>query len=910
MSIRDVLLVHHSHTDIGYTNYQDSVFAMNREYLRRAMDLAEAYADGQPGEQFKWTCETTIMVEDFIQHAGPQEVERLVNLHRRGLIAFGGMYCNLTPLYPAEMLARTLYAAGRLRREYGLDVRYALNCDVNGQSWGMVEMLLDAGFEGLGMAINRVMARDPQPRPVGFWWRGPSGRRLLVWHGEHYGHGHTLGIPRAWTPGAEDAREAYNLDLARERLSTYVAGLEQQGYAYDFIYFQITSTFLWDNGGPHEELVRFVRDWNARGWQPRMQIVTLGQFFERLAQQPAASLETQTGDWTDWWAHGVASSAFETALVRRNHARLFAAEGLGALLQGMPQAPAYPAGEDQQAWRSLALYDEHTWGAFDSVTYASSPNSRGQWHRKATYAYEGTAAVTRLTQHVQRNLAARLEQPAAVQVLVYNPLPWPRRVLLLLPPVPRLGWDNDQLERSLELASAQGPVMPIEDYGMVDLPACGYVSVPLRHPAEKVIPAESRSDPQRPVFTPRPAPGLMPTGGVRHHGWTMENRFYRLAIDPGSGGIGSLVDLASGHEWVDSSMAWHLGEYVYEEVRSSLQRSDMQLQFFPPFVPDHDHQPALAPIRSGPQPVLAQQFMPGVGASRLSLRLAAPGVSDLEVQVVLYDDLPWIDLIYDLNKLAVTTAESIYVAFPFNLSQPVARYEVAGAIVQAEAQQMRYATRDFYAIQNWVDLSNDQLGVTVASPDAPMLHLGGFTNHKYLAAMQLEQPLLVGWPVNNHWFTNFRGSQSGWLRFRYRLLPHTAPFDAVAATRFGAEAAVEPLLGPVWDRPAGLERRAVPAPVHLPEQTSFLVLEPAHVHLIGLKPAANGQGITLRLQELAGQPADFRLHFPHSQVVSAEVCSLLEERIDGPQPVAAGHEVRGQIEPYRLQTLRVVLSAQ
>ena len=46
MSIRDVLLVHHSHTDIGYTNYQDSVFAMNREYLRRAMDLAEAYADG------------------------------------------------------------------------------------------------------------------------------------------------------------------------------------------------------------------------------------------------------------------------------------------------------------------------------------------------------------------------------------------------------------------------------------------------------------------------------------------------------------------------------------------------------------------------------------------------------------------------------------------------------------------------------------------------------------------------------------------------------------------------------------------------------------------------------------------------------------------------------------------------
>ena len=170
--IHDLLIVHHSHTDVGYTNYQDNVFALQREYLRRAMDLAEQYADGGPGEQFKWTNETIVLTEDFLRHAADAEIERLQKLHHAGQIAFGGMYCNLTPLAPTDLLARALLLAGTLRRDYGFDIRYGMNCDVNGQHWGLVELLLDAGFEGFSMAINRVMGRNPQPRPRSV----PSGR--------------------------------------------------------------------------------------------------------------------------------------------------------------------------------------------------------------------------------------------------------------------------------------------------------------------------------------------------------------------------------------------------------------------------------------------------------------------------------------------------------------------------------------------------------------------------------------------------------------------------------------------------------------------------------------------------------------------------------------------------------------
>ncbi len=904
-SVRDILLVHHTHTDIGYTHYQANVFALQREYIRRAVHLAEKYADRPAGERFHWTCEVTVTVEDYLRHASAEEVERLQAVHRQGLIDFGGLYCNWSPLVTTELLAQSLLVAGRLRRAYGFDIPYALNCDVNGQAWGLVELLLDGGFRGLAMAINRVMARDPQPRPRGFWWEGPSGRRLLVWHGEHYGFAHRLGIPRVQTPRGW----RYDLDAAYPLVQRYLDGLTAQGYPYNFAQLQPTSTFQWDNGGPHEELVRFVAEWNARGWQPRLCLVGLTELFGRLRAQ--SDLEVRRGDWTDWWAHGGASSAYETALTRQSHTRFGAARTLGTLLRGQPHPTEYPAADDEAAWRNLALYDEHTWGGFDSISHADSLNARGQWARKAVFAYDAAAATARLAQRVQHDLAARLDQPVEPTVCVFNSLPWARRVPLLLPRILPSGWEDAQLEYRLELASPASGAAARFDYGVVELPPCGYATLPLRPAAPEPVPEHITAEPmaavRRPVFIPEAAPGLTTTRGVRATGWTLENQFYRLRVDPATGAIASLTSQGSGAEWVDTTTPWRLGHIVYETNRSPRGRLDMQMEFNPPYRrPDGDRQPELAPERRGPDRVLDMRFVPGVGQGRLALQLSAPGVAELVVEIVLYDDLPWIDLVYDIDKLSVAEPESVYIAFPLALDRPTPRYEVAGAIVEAEREQLVYATRDFYPLQHWVDVSDAARGVTIASPDAYMVHLGGFTNHKYLPHMPMEQPLVVGWPINNHWFTNFKLSQAGWMRFRYRLLPHDAPFDPVQATRFGAEAAVEPLVGPVWDRPAGLEERAFPFGPHLPPQASLLTVEPPNVHLVGMKMAEDDKGAMLRLQELAGRATSFHLRFPLSRLKSAQVVNLMEEAEAAGALKVSQASVTGHIGPRRLQSIRVV----
>lgn len=903
-TIRDILLLHHSHTDIGYTNYQDNVFALHRGHIRRALLLAERYAHHAAGEQFKWLCETTVILEDFLRHATSAEVDALQDLHRRGLISFGGLYTNGTPLYTTEMLARTLYTAGRLRREYGFDIRHAINCDVNGQAWGLVEMLLDAGFEGLAMAINRVMAPDPQPRPTGFRWQGTTGRHILTWHGEHYGDGNNLGIPRLPVPFGGRRWWQFNIEGSYPLVQDYIRKLDAKGYAYDFALLQIVHPFMWDNDGPDEALVGFVQEWNARGYTPALKIVGIDELFARIAAQDARHLPVHAGDWNDWWAQGAGSSAFETAVARRAHEKLAAAEALAALLAGQPGVFSYPHGLSEEARRALALYDEHTWGSSESVTHADSPQSRGQWYRKAAYAYEGEAAAARLAQTVGLNFTARLPQPApeSPHVAVFNPLPWPRRWPLLLPRVGRSGLELERLGRDLEVGSPHGTVGPVLDYGLIDLPAGGYALVPVRTSPLEPLPF----NPTPPVLVPRLAPEIDATDGVRIHGWTLENRFYKLAVDTQTGAIRSLITRDDGAEWVNDATPWRLGHYVYETLATPRGRIDIQLPNPPA---DYDYRPHLAPQRRGPHAVTHIEAYQGAGSGRLALTLDADGVNVLHVQVVLYDDLPWIDLIFDLDKQAVSDPESVYIAFPLALRSPDARYETAGAIVQAGAQQLRNASKDFYAVQRWVDLNDGARGVSIATPDAPLLHFGGFTNHKHQPELVMEQPYFVSWPMNNHWWTNFVQKQSGWTRFRYRLLPYQGGFDAARAARLGAEMAAEPLILPVTDRESGLLTRSVDVPQHLPESSGLFTVTPESVAVTGLKPADDGRGIIVRLQEIDGRAASAQLTFTGATLESVEGCNLLEEA-DGSGGVSAdGDAARVEIAPYHLRTVRVLFAA-
>jgi len=149
------------------------------------------------------------------------------------------------------------------------------------------------------------------------------------------------------------------------------------------------------------------------------------------------------------------------------------------------------------------------------------------------------------------------------------------------------------------------------------------------------------------------------------------------------------------------------------------------------------------------------------------------------------------------------------------------RWDVASGVVRPDSDQLRGAAKNFVEAQSWVDVSNDSLGVTVATPDAPMVEIGGINAESpWMRAIPRSQTF-YSYVMNNYWHTNYKADQEGPATFRYALEAHRG-FRAAAAARFGAEAR-EPLL-------------VVAAAGGAPSAVPLLVVAPADVLVTSLEP--------------------------------------------------------------------------
>src|SRR5207247_5335303 len=118
-SIRTIYVCNHTHTDIGFTDYQDVAFRQHGEFILQALDLIEA-TDGYPAEaKYKWTCETTGPLMRYLRGAGQAEIERFRHWHQAGRIDVAAMQYNLTPLLNIEQMHRSPYSLRALRDGFG-----------------------------------------------------------------------------------------------------------------------------------------------------------------------------------------------------------------------------------------------------------------------------------------------------------------------------------------------------------------------------------------------------------------------------------------------------------------------------------------------------------------------------------------------------------------------------------------------------------------------------------------------------------------------------------------------------------------------------------------------------------------------------------------------------------------------
>jgi alpha-mannosidase len=122
-----------------------------------------------------------------------------------------------------------------------------------------------------------------------------------------------------------------------------------------------------------------------------------------------------------------------------------------------------------------------------------------------------------------------------------------------------------------------------------------------------------------------------------------------------------------------------------------------------------------------------------------------------------------------------------------------------------DKDQLPEGNRNWITFQRWLDISNEDRGITFCSLDAPVFETGTMTAN--IQGMATDSPewirklepsaTIYSWALNNHWFTNFPLSQEGKIEFRYRILPHNTKYNVAFSNRFGMEQAQPLLVTPV-----------------------------------------------------------------------------------------------------------------
>ena len=756
VAYREFWLLPHSHNDIGYSDLQADVLKKQLKNLRDAMQLCGKTATYPNAARFKWNTEILWAVDSFLTSCTKKERDEFIALVKEGGIGLNGLYSNeLTGLCRPEELVRLTDFARTLSRTYGVQIRDAMITDIPGYTWATVPALVQGGIKYLSSGPNYVPTMPDLGDRVGrfnrawgdkpFYWVSPSGQeKLLLWvAGKGYSWFHD------WISGKAGQTTA-------SRLFDYLRELAQDGYPYDMI--QLRYTIVADNGPTDPKLPDFVKSWNEKYDSPRLVIATALQMFEEFERRWGKQIPSFAGDITPYWEDGALSTLRELGIVRRASERLVQTEVLGSIQGGKE---LMRKGFDD-AWKNVLLFDEHTWGAHNSVSEPESPFAVSQWQVKQRFALDAAGQSDRV-------LSMQLSSVTGGNAVdVINTSSWSRTELVVLPPGERRAGDS--------VVDALGAPVPSQR-----LSTGGLAFV-----AEDVPPLGARR-----YFVK--AGVAAANGGVRVSETGLENGLISVKLDPETGAIRSLKTSA-GVELVDTSALRGLNQYCYVPGRSP---GKVQMNMV--------------------KEVQIKEQGPLVGTVRIISE--APGCKSLVQEVSLVDGMMKVEIVNTLDKAIVREKESVHFAFPLNVPGGAFHLDGGWGIMRPTVDQLPGSCLDYLSTGRWTDVSNTNRGVTWTTMESPLIEIGRMTDETlaangYRAWRDALAPgtTFFSYAMNNYWHTNYAAYQEGTSVLSYALFPHEA-FDAADAYRRGIEQSQPLLVRQATDRdsyPVSLFRLSSP----------------------------------------------------------------------------------------------------
>lgn len=818
--VDEVLILHHTHTDVGYTHHPPAWWHLSRRFLDGAIDLCEQCADRDERARFKWTCEITGPVRDWLRHRPARQVERFAALCRAGLISIGAAPWHYSPLADAEDWATGLADAVALRQEFQTPIRTCIQHDVNGIAASTNQLLRDMGVDLVIMAINRYFGTVPFPRPALVNWRlhekSPAIRALS---GDIY---HSFS--RIVQPERGDfAKGAQNL-------AAYIATLQQRGYPHRFLYLTATHLKFSDNNPPVKVLSDFVQQWNREGRTPVLRIVTSDELAVRMATLAPAEVATHTGDWSEAWGYGLGAAPRHAQMTTTGRNALRTAELIDATTNAKTPTLAEVAA---QARHAVALYQEHTFGHAATVYEPDSLRVELGRITKENYACEALALGTLALRDVLESVANNPAMAVGVEgVLAVNASPLASTHVLHVPDAVFDNTWHHHLSSVQQLDTRFGG----KAIGVFSLPPWSMHFIPR---------SEWQAEPA-PAAACRVVPGCIASPS------------YELTFDQQTGRVTSLRDLRLQRELLDASGGWDALSLIHEAPDADQYKPSKYRGRDAIFNPDFalvcaDQSGWKNDWRASRAQPQATTHVVRHDADGVSLvRSFAPscGMRELSIEIKLHAFHPQVEVNVRFLKDSCYTAEAIYLVLPLALQGWRAWWGGDGVPVEMDAGQLPTATRDFTNCGPWLAVSDAQSCIMLATPDTPLAQIGDFQfGRGRLAIDRSGRCLLLPWLYNNYWDTNFNATQAGAQAFRF-VLTSAAQFDPLSAAQFAASAE-RPVIHPV---------------VEAPPTTETPLLRVNGAQLLSLRRA--GTALQARLLNPTDHPveAELELHDPKHQV--------------------------------------------
>ncbi|HYM93741.1 MAG TPA: hypothetical protein VET23_06355, partial [Chitinophagaceae bacterium] len=371
-------LIHHSHNDIGYSNLQTEVEKIQNRNIEDAVNWIANNKNAK--EKPYWNIESLWAVENYLSTASKEKIARFVNTVKSGQLVLSANYANiLTGLCQPQEQNWALEYARKLEKQFGFAIQNVMITDIPGISRSALSAYVKNHIRYLCLGPNYVENLPDKGDRVGqvikeqgdkiFYWKpdSASAEKLLVWTaGKGYSFFHGI---------AESEKQ----QVWEKKISQYCNELVNKNYPYEMVQLQYTKNS--DNGPVDTMLCSFVENWNRQYKIPKLKIASVNTLFKEFEEKYKKEIPVYTGEISPYWEDGAYSSAVEEMDNRELALKTIAMEKYAR------QKNKYAANEEMfyRLHRGIIMFDEHTWGAWSSISDPETAFTIEQWRIKKQF---------------------------------------------------------------------------------------------------------------------------------------------------------------------------------------------------------------------------------------------------------------------------------------------------------------------------------------------------------------------------------------------------------------------------------------------------------------------------------------------------------------------------------------------